>query len=242
MLRRANRRRKGRRPPFDLLPGASYIDPVPRTVYIASSNSGKLREFSASAQPLGLRIAPLPGLEQIPPPPEPEPTFEGNAREKAIYYSRALPGEIVLADDSGLEVEALHGAPGVRSARYADDEHFLLPTESPAPASHTAIALSAAERNNLLLLRQLAGTPDNARGARYCCALAAARDSQILLLKQGFVSGRILRQARGSGGFGYDPLFYLPALGRTMAEISLETKDALSHRGKALRALLAEIA
>lgn len=212
---------------------------MPRTLYIASSNEGKLRELTAAARPLGLRIAPLPGLKRIPPPPEVESTFEGNAREKAIYYSRALPGEIVLADDSGLEVEALHGAPGVRSARYADDAHFLLRARdssalgSPAPTTD--------ERNNLLLLRQLDGTPENERGARYCCALAAARDSRILLVKQAFVSGRILAEGRGSGGFGYDPLFYLPSVGRTMAEISLETKDTLSHRGKALRALLAEL-
>jgi len=228
---------------FDLYSGATYIDAMPRTLYVASSNQDKLREFTAVARPLGLRIAPLPGLEQISPPPELESTFEGNAREKALYYSRLTPGEIVLADDSGLEVEALHGAPGVHSARYADDARFLVPApDSSAPESQAAETLSASERNNLLLLHQLDGTPENARGARYCCVLAAARDSHILLLKQAFVSGRILPEARGSGGFGYDPLFYLPSLGRTMAEISLETKDALSHRGKALRALLAEIA
>lgn len=216
---------------------------MPRTLYIASSNEGKLREFTAAARPLGLRIAPLPGLERISPPPELESTFEANAREKAIYYSRALPGEIVLADDSGLEVEALQGAPGVRSARYADDAHFLLPApDSSAPVSPGVAAPTLAERNNLLLLRQLDGSPEKERGARYCCALAAARDSRILLLKQAFVSGRILTEPRGSGGFGYDPLFFLPSLGRTMAEISLETKDALSHRGKALHALLAELA
>jgi XTP/dITP diphosphohydrolase len=205
---------------------------VPRTLYIASSNAGKLREFISTAQPMGLRIAPLPGLNQITPPPEDQTTFAGNAIEKAVYYSGRLPGEIVLADDSGLEVEALHGAPGVRSARYAADAHFLNAAPAAAPED---------ERNNLLLLAELDGTPEPARGARYCCALAAARDGRVLLVKQGFVSGRILREARGTGGFGYDPLFYLPALGRTMAELTLETKDALSHRGKALRAVLAEL-
>lgn len=221
---------------FDFSWTRSYIEPVPRTLYVASSNPGKLREFAATAQLLGVRIAPLPGLERVPPPLEKESTFAGNAREKAVYYSRMLPGEIVLADDSGLEVDALNGAPGVHSARYADDAHFFASGSAGAPASSDATSTDV--RNNLLLLRQLVDIPEEARSARYCCSLAAARDAKVLLLKQGFVNGRILTEARGTGGFGYDPLFYLPGLGRTMAEINLETKDALSHRGKALRALL----
>src|ERR1700677_4918120 len=104
-------------------------------LYIATSNPGKLRDFVAAASQ-HITIAPLPGLKEIPAPPEDEPTFEGNAVLKAIYYSRRAPGEIVIADDSGLEVDALHGAPGVRSARYADDQHF------PGPPSATVDELN----------------------------------------------------------------------------------------------------
>ena len=201
----------------------------PHGLYIASTNPGKLRDFAVAAQASGLSILPLPGLEAMAPPPEDETTFAGNARQKAVYYSRLLAGETVLADDSGLEVEILHGAPGVRSARYAADAGFA-----------SEAGLTADARNNLFLLQQLAGIHEADRSARYCCVLAAARDSQVLLTGQGSVAGRILMAPRGGGGFGYDPLFYLPEIGRTMAEIDSEKKDQLSHRGKALRNLLAQ--
>ena len=198
------------------------------TLYIASTNPGKLRDFAIAARSRGVTILPLPGLEKVPAPPEEEPTFEGNAREKATYYSRYIAGELVIADDSGLEVEALGSAPGVRSARYAEDAGF---------SAHEANSID--ERNNLFLLRQLSGIPQERRGARYRCILAAARDGHVLLTAEGSVDGRILSAPRGSGGFGYDPLFYVPEMQRTMAEVDLATKDKLSHRGKALRALLA---
>ncbi len=197
-------------------------------LYVASTNAGKLRDFAVAAESRGLSLLPLPGLDTLAPAPEDEDTFAGNARQKAIYYSRLLPGEIVLADDSGLEVDILKGAPGVRSARYAADAGF-------APD----LNLTADARNNLYLLQQLSGVPEEDRSARYCCVLAAARDSQVLLAAEGSVAGRILTSPRGHNGFGYDPLFYLPEVGRTMAEIDLKDKDRLSHRGKALRALLA---
>jgi XTP/dITP diphosphohydrolase len=198
---------------------------VARTLYVASSNPGKLRDFGLAAAAHGVLILPLPGLEVIEAPPEDALTFEGNARDKAIYYSWFLPGEIVLADDSGLEVDILKGAPGVRSARYAADAGFR--------AGQTDDA-----NNNLFLLQQLNGVPDAERGARYRCVLAAARDSTSLLTAPGTVEGRVLSAPRGSGGFGYDPLFYLPGLERTMAEIDDQTRWALSHRGNAFRALL----
>ena len=198
-------------------------------LYIASTNPGKLRDFAAAAEAHGLSILPLPGLDTVTPPAEDEDTFAGNARKKAAFYSRLLPGEIVLADDSGLEVDALNGAPGVRSARYAADAGFLSNSDLPPDA-----------RNNLFLLEQLSGIPEADRGAGYRCVLTAARDSQLLLTGEGSVAGRILTAPRGTGGFGYDPLFYLPEIGQTMAEIDLEKKDRLSHRGKALRALLAQ--
>jgi len=197
------------------------------TLYVATTNVGKLRDFTAAAEAEGVAIRPLPGLKDIPAPAEDEPDFEGNARVKAVYYSRCLPGEIVLADDSGLEVEALGGEPGVRSARYADDTGFAMD-----------IATNTDERNNLYLLARLKSVSGESRTARYRCVLAAARDGECLLTADGTVKGEILTAPRGAGGFGYDPLFYLPELGRTMAEIDLATKHRISHRGKALRALV----
>jgi XTP/dITP diphosphohydrolase len=194
-----------------------------RTLYVASSNPGKLRDFALAAARQNLAVLPLPGLDAIDPPPEDALTFEDNARDKAIYYSRFLPGEMVLADDSGLEVDHLHGAPGVRSARYAAD-------------SGTALD------NNQFLLQELEGVADRDRGARYRCVLAVARDKTVLETAEGTAEGRILSAPRGSGGFGYDPLFYLPALARTMAEISDEARWTHNHRGNAFRALLERIA
>ena len=198
------------------------------TLYVASSNPGKLRDFiAAAAAEHDLTILPLPDLEAIPPPAEDKATFEGNARAKAIYYSSLQPGDIVLADDSGLEVDALGGEPGVRSTRYATDAGFLKDQFT-----------STDQLNNLYLLSRLSDVPPNRRGARYRCVLAAARDGACLLTAEGTAEGKILSVPRGDGGFGYDPLFWLPELGKTMAEIDLTTKHHLSHRGRALRALL----
>jgi XTP/dITP diphosphohydrolase len=196
------------------------------TLYIATSNSGKLRDFAAAADLYGFAIAPLPCLERIPAPPENETTFEGNAQFKAVYYSRLAPEYDVLADDSGLEVDSLNGDPGVRSARYAADNRFLS-TGDPD------------QDNNLLLLQKLAES--QIRTARYRCVLALARDGECRLTAEGAVEGRIATEPRGDGGFGYDPLFYLPELGKTMAEIDLSTKATLSHRGRALQALLKKL-
>ena len=196
-----------------------------RTLYVASTNPGKLRDFSLAATRQGLLILPLPGLDAIEPPPEDAPTFADNAREKAIYYSRFLPGEMVLADDSGLEVDFLAGAPGVRSARYAADAGFRQATATDA-------------NNNLFLLQQLGGVAESERAARYHCALALAQDGTCVLASRGTVEGRILSNPKGNGGFGYDPLFYVPALDQTMAELDDRTRWAHSHRGEAFRALL----
>ena len=199
-----------------------------RTLYVASTNSGKLRDFNTAGSTHGIVILPLPGLADIEAPPEDAPTFEGNACEKALYYCQFLPGEIVLADDSGLEVNALDGLPGVRSARYAADAGF-----------NTADTVDA--NNNLFLLQELTGAAEAKRHARYRCALAAARDGEVLLTVEGAADGTILSGPRGTGGFGYDPLFYLPALKRTMAEIDDQTRWTLSHRGQAFRALLEKL-
>jgi XTP/dITP diphosphohydrolase len=198
---------------------------VARTLYVASTNPGKLRDFALAAGRHGILILPLPGLDTIAAPAEDGLTFEDNARDKAIYYSGFLPGELVLADDSGLEVDFLGGAPGVRSARYAADAGF-----------RTANATDA--NNNLFLLQQLAAVAGGERGARYRCALALAQDRTSVLTAQGTVGGQILTAPRGNGGFGYDPLFYLPALERTMAEIDDQARWTHSHRGEAFRSLL----
>jgi len=201
---------------------------MPRTLYVASSNPGKLRDFRTAAGHTSVEILPLPNLAAIPAPEETGATFAENARLKAEYYSSHLPGQLILADDSGLEVPALQNEPGVRSARYADDANYF--PNSP---------LSTDARNNLLLLDRMANLTD--RAARYRCVLSLARDGAEILSAIGEVPGEILTEPRGSGGFGYDPLFYLPQLGKTMAEIDLDTKHHLSHRGAALRALLSRI-
>jgi XTP/dITP diphosphohydrolase len=206
------------------------------TIYVATTNKGKLRDFAAAETLTGhaIKLEPLPGLSDIPAPAEDEPTFEGNAIAKARFYSNHAPGEIVIADDSGLEVDALHGRPGVRSARFADDYKFH-PTD-------TGEQLTTDQRNNLYLISLLTGVPLTERSARYHCVLAAARNGHLLAIGHGAVEGEILTKPRGTGGFGYDPLFYLPTHGHTMAEIDLETKHSLSHRGRAFTALLKELA
>ncbi len=208
---------------------ADYTDCMALRLYAATTSQGKLRDFRTAAAAHSLVIEPLPGIEAIAAPEEDGLTFADNARLKAVYYSRFAPGEWVLADDSGLEVDGLHGAPGVRSARFAADAGIV---DSPDANDNTDVW------NNLLLLRRLAGAPEEMRAARYRCVLAAARDGVVLHTAEGAVEGVILDAPRGTGGFGYDPLFYLPALGQTMAEIDLETKLSLSHRGRAIAALL----
>ncbi|MGA1980986.1 MAG: non-canonical purine NTP pyrophosphatase [Acidobacteriaceae bacterium] len=201
-------------------------------LYVATTNPGKLRDFAYAAEGhlLGgtpIRIEVLPGLAELPAPPEDEPTFAANARAKAGYYSRLAPGLLVVADDSGLEVDALNGQPGVRSARYADDLGYDL---------HSAAKID--DRNNALLIMQMVQLPFEPRTARYHCVLALARDGEVLATAEGAVEGRILIAARGEGGFGYDPLFFLPELGKTMAELDPAVRLSLSHRGRALRSLL----
>jgi XTP/dITP diphosphohydrolase len=198
-------------------------------LYAATSNQGKLRDFRTAAAAHSLVIETLPKLKEIPAPEEDGLTFAANATLKAVYYSRFAPGELVVSDDSGLEVDALKGAPGVHSARFAADAGF-----TGAPGENNTLD----ERNNLLLLQQMVGLPAAQRTARYRCVLAVARDGKILYTTEGAVEGMILEAGRGRGGFGYDPLFYLPELHRSMAEIDLETKNTLSHRGRAFAALL----
>lgn len=198
-------------------------------ILIATSNPGKLRNFSVIAAQRGVDIASLPDFDQLPPVEENGTTFESNARKKAEFYSLHAHGELVLADDSGLEVSALNGAPGVRSARYAADE-----LSRAAPSMNVSIDYA----NNSRLLRELHKVDDDLRTARFVCVLAAARDGKILAVFDGEVQGVITRSPRGQNGFGYDPLFLISDFGKTLAELSDEEKAVISHRGQAFRKFL----
>lgn len=206
-----------------------YTVGMPTKLFVASTNKGKIRDFATASSAHVIEIEPIPELNKIPAAPENEATFEGNAISKAIYYSQAFPGELVLADDSGLEVDALGGAPGVRSARYAADAGMI---DNPDANDNSDVW------NNMLLLTNMTNIPQEERSARYRCVLAVAKDGDCLFTASGSVEGEILTAPRGTGGFGYDPLFFLPELQLTMAEIDLETKHTLSHRGRAFRNLL----
>jgi XTP/dITP diphosphohydrolase len=197
-----------------------------KKILIATSNAGKLRDFAGAAAGFGINVGAVPGFASLPTVVEDGATFEENARKKAEEYSLHVPGEIVLADDSGLEVDALDGAPGVHSARYAADE------------PHLAGANTDDEANNAKLLRELTNIAPEQRGARFVCVIAAGKDGQTVGIFRGQAEGRILDRPRGSNGFGYDPLFYFPAIGETFAELSAEEKARYSHRGAAFRKFL----
>lgn len=184
-------------------------------LYCATTNPGKLREFRLAAGEK-VEIAPLPGLVELTRVQETGETFEANASQKALYYSAHAPGWL-FADDSGLEVDALGGAPGVRSARFAG-------------------RFASDQDNNRLLLEKLRGVAS--RTARFVCAIALAEKGRLLETFRGVAEGQMLEEPRGQNGFGYDPLFFYPPLGCTFAELSAVRKFTVSHRGQALRALL----
>lgn len=198
------------------------------SLYIATTNPGKLRELREAAQPYALQVQSLPGLESMPPAIEDGLTFEENARIKAEYYSRRCPGALVLAEDSGLEVDELKGAPGVHSARYAA---FL----ARGDAGHEN---SDDQANNSALIAQLQRLPPGRHPGRYVCVIALAQDGRVLKTFRGEAEGELITRPRGNGGFGYDPLFYFPALDRTFAELPIEEKRRHSHRGQAFRHFL----
>ena len=198
----------------------------PRTILVATSNPGKIRDFAAAAAPFDIAIATIPKFSSLPRVVEDGITFEENARKKAESYSLAAPGELVLADDSGLEIDALGGAPGVHSARYAADQ------------PHLADCNTDDEANNARVLRELKGISEPKRAARFICVLAVARDGHNIKTFRGTAEGVILHAPRGENGFGYDPLFYFPQIGKTFAELSALEKAQYSHRGAAFRAFL----
>jgi XTP/dITP diphosphohydrolase len=202
-----------------------------RKILIATSNSGKLRDFAGAAVQHGVEIAGIPGFSSLLAVVEDGLTFEANARKKAEEYSRSVPGAVVVADDSGLEIDALNGAPGVHSARYAAPD---LQNKEP----HQADANTDDNANNARVLRELQGVPPDQRTARFVCVLAAARDGKTLATFRGTAEGIILDAPRGTNGFGYDPLFYFPQIKKTFAELTAEEKSRWSHRGAAFRHLL----
>ncbi len=205
-------------------------------ILVATSNAGKLRDFVGAAAPLGITIATIPNFSSLPEVVEDGTTFEENARKKAESYSLALSGELILADDSGLEIDALGGAPGVLSARYAArnlQNRDLQNDEPPAAECN-----SDDEANNARVLRGLASVAAEKRTARFVCVLAVARDGQTLHMFRGAAEGVVLDAPRGHNGFGYDPLFYFPQIGKTFAELSAQEKARYSHRGAAFSAFL----
>jgi len=199
-------------------------------VVLATRNAGKVRELADGLRAFGVELL---GLEAFPEMEEVEETG-ASFEENSLLKARAVAGYtgcIAVADDSGLEADALGGMPGIYSARYSDMRP--LPPELEAPA------LSKDERNNLVLLHELATLPDEKRTGRFVCAMSACKPDGTCVTLRAVWEGRILRAPRGMNGFGYDPLFFVPELGRTAAELGKEEKNAHSHRGKALKKLLA---
>ncbi len=198
------------------------MKPARRTLVVATGNAGKAREIAAALAGLPLRVVSLADLGIPADCEEIGRTFSQNARGKAVFYS-ARTGLPTLAEDSGLVVDALEGAPGILSARFS------------GPRADDA-------RNNRKLLRLMKDVPDERRDARFICCMVLACGGHPVKQVTGRVRGRILSQARGDGGFGYDPLFFYRRLGRTFAELGPEEKNAVSHRGRAIRAMAAFLA
>jgi XTP/dITP diphosphohydrolase len=186
------------------------------TLYCATSNLDKVREFQHALAGF-YAVEQLPSIRNIAAPDETGATFEANAALKAIYYSQHTT-EPVFADDSGLEVDALDGAPGVYSARYSGPH-------------------ATNEENNRLVVERMRGVAD--RAARFVCVIALAQQGQLLGTFRGTVEGQLLHTPCGDQGFGYDPLFYYPPFGCSFGEASLDQKSTVSHRGRALAAMLA---
>ncbi len=184
-------------------------------LFCATTNPGKLREFRKALEG-SFALETLPDLESIPPCDETGATFEENAIQKALYYSKHCEGQLFV-DDSGLEVDALGGAPGVYSARYGGPD-------------------ATDEANNRVLLERMKGIVD--RTARFVCVVALGSNGKLIDTFRGAVEGQLLEVPRGVNGFGYDPLFFYPPFGCTFGEAPLERKMEVSHRSRALRAMV----
>ena len=190
-----------------------------KKILLGSKNKGKIQEFQEAFQDSQIEILSLNDFPECPDAPETGNSFEENASQKALFYQE-FTGLPSLADDSGIEVDALGGAPGIYSARYAGE-----------PANDSA--------NNQKLLENLEGIPSEKRTGRFVCVLALAKNGQIVQLSRGTAEGIVLEAPRGENGFGYDPLFFVPNLKKTMAELSITEKRQISHRGEALRKFVA---
>lgn len=184
---------------------------------VATRNKGKIREIREALKGLGLRIYALSDFPDVPEIEEDGKSFTENALKKARFYSKYF-GKLTIADDSGLEVEWLKGLPGIYSARYAGGG-------------------ASSQKNNQKLLREMQGVRISKRGARFKCIMAMVSPDGREVIAEGSCKGRIGFREKGKRGFGYDPLFILPKRRKTMAELSLEEKNKMSHRGKALRKL-----
>jgi XTP/dITP diphosphohydrolase len=190
------------------------------TLVLATTNAGKLREIRDVLTGLAVEVRALADFPSIAEPEETGRTFEENARAKALYYAAAT-GALVVAEDSGLEIDALDRAPGVYSARFGADE---------APTYPEKFAL---------IYRQLGERQAPESTARFACALALARPGEILFEARGTIEGHITSPPRGTGGFGYDPIFFYPPFDCTLAELPADRKSSVSHRGQAFRQLRA---
>jgi XTP/dITP diphosphohydrolase len=189
---------------------------------VATTNTGKLREIRSVLGEVPIELVTLRDLPTIEEPEETGLTFEDNARLKALYYSERS-GMTTVAEDSGLVIDGLDGEPGVRSAR------FLRPDASYAERFAD-------------IFHRLSGPPEKNRAARFVCALAVADRGHVIYEARGTVEGEIAREPRGTAGFGYDPIFYYPPYGATLAEVGEDAKLAVAHRGQAFRALTSWIA
>jgi len=223
-------------------------------LYLASANTGKLREFRAAAAARGIAVEPVPGIQNLPTCIEDGATFEGNARKKAVHYSAYADGP-VFADDSGICVDALGGAPGIHSARFAGPDAGdaannqkllaeLRRMETVAAAGACPDVLgdrrtdSALGEPSYTPAERAQGPAPRNRSAHYICIIALAERGAIVTIVEGRADGLIIDEPRGTGGFGYDPYFFFPPLGKTFAELGPEEKSAVSHRGQAFRKLL----
>lgn len=188
------------------------------TLLIASFNRGKIREIQEFLAAQAIECVGLESLPEITPWPESGRSFKENALQKAIYYSQASSLLLTLADDSGLVVDALGGAPGIYSARFVSER-------------------ASDEQRYQAVLAQLGNVPAEKRTARFICVIALAHQGREVAIFEGRVEGQIAFSPSGNNGFGYDPIFYIPEAGKSMAELSLDEKQSISHRGRALRSM-----
>ncbi len=204
-------------------------------LWLASTSSGKLREFREAGLLRGVRVHALPGINEMAPCIEDGSTFEENARKKALYYSQVTE-DLVFADDSGLCVDVLGGAPGVFSARFSGEGASDAANNSKLLEKLRRVMDSGNWSGDSIAPRTSRPLPPAT--AHYVCVIVLAERGTILTVTTGRADGVIIEQPRGTGGFGYDPYFFYPPLGSTFAELSPEAKFAVSHRGEAFRKLL----